>query len=189
MLHGCRPSEGRALKCKGVDLDRGIISGSSTFSGNVFREKRKGRNSKDSVIPLHPELLPYITDCIKNNLPGAYVFINQRTGKHYSENSLRRVWCDIRKKIGLDPLIRLYDATRHSVASQLANSGVPLLNVAKLLGHSSTKMTEKYYIHTDAGRLKADITNLSLKDQAVTSQKGGFLSLLISICYNGGGGN
>lgn len=168
MLHGCRPSEARALKCKDIDLEHGVITISSTFSGRVFLERRKGRNSKDSTIPLHPELLPYITDRIKNNLPNAYVFVNSKTGKHYSENSLRRIWDDIREKVGLSQSIRLYDATRHSVASQLANKGIPLLNVAKLLGHSSTKMAEKYYIHTDVGRLKADIINLSLKDQTVT---------------------
>lgn len=168
MLHGCRPGEARALKCKDIDLDHGVITISSTFSGRVFMERRKGRNSKDSTIPLHPELLPYITDRIKNNLPDAYVFVNPKNGKHYYENSLRRIWDNIREKVGLSQSIRLYDATRHSIASQLVNSGVPIFNVSKLLGHSSIKMAEKYYAHTDVGWLKADITNLSLKDQTVT---------------------
>lgn len=112
--------------------------------------------------------VPYIADRVKNNLPIAYVFINLKTGKYYSENSLRRLWDDLREKIGLDSTIRLYDATRHSYATQLANSGITLINVAKLLGYSSTKMAEKYYIHTDVGRLKADITNISLKEKNVT---------------------
>lgn len=168
MLHGCRPSEARALKCKDVDFERGVITVSSTFSGRVFMQRRKGRHSKASAIPLHPELIPYIKSRIENNLPGGYVFVNQKTGDHYSENSLRRIWTGVRKAVGLDPAVRLYDATRHSVASQLVNSGVPLLNVSKLLGHSSTKMTEKYYTHTDMGRLKTDIVSLTLKDQTVT---------------------
>ncbi len=117
------------------------------------------------------------------------MFVNQKTGDHYSENSLRRIWTGVRKAVGLNTAVQLYDATRHSVASQLVNSGVPLLNVSKLLGHSSTKMTEKYYTHTDMGRLKTDIVSLTLKDQTVTRRKSDSVSRFVSISYSGGGGN
>jgi hypothetical protein len=42
MLHGCRPAEARALKVKDVDLTSRAVSICATFSGNVFRERRKG---------------------------------------------------------------------------------------------------------------------------------------------------
>ena len=61
MLHGCRPSEARALKCKDVDLAAGTITISGTFSGRVYREKRKGRGARSVTIPIHPELEEYIT--------------------------------------------------------------------------------------------------------------------------------
>ena len=41
MLHGCRPSEGRALKVKDVSVEAQTITISSTFSGHVYREKRE----------------------------------------------------------------------------------------------------------------------------------------------------
>ncbi len=167
MLSGCRPGEARALKCRDVDLDQGIINISSTFSGRVYREKRKGRNSKSVVIPIHPEILHYIKSRVESNLSGAYLFINLKTGLYYSENKLRKIWNRVRERVELDKSIRLYDATRHSFASQLINKGVPLLSVSRLLGHSSTKMTERY-AHSDLGRLKIDISNLSLKEATVT---------------------
>ena len=77
------------------------------------------------------------------------------------------VWDDVREKIGQSKSIRLYDATRHRVASQLVNKGVPLLSVSRLLGHSNTKMTERY-AHTDLEKLKFDMKNLSLKGETVT---------------------
>jgi len=53
-------------------------------------------------------------------------------------------------------------ASRHSVASQLVNSGVSLFQVSKILGHSSTKMTEKYS-HADLESLKVQLSKLSLR--------------------------
>ncbi|BBO18686.1 conserved hypothetical protein [Candidatus Brocadia pituitae] len=131
-------------------------------------ERRKGRNAKTVTIPIHPELFAYVKSRVENNLPGAYLFVNLKTGQHYSEDKLRNIWDDVREEIGLSKSIRLYDATRHSVASQLVNKGVPLLSVPRLLGHSNTKMTERY-AHTDLEKLKVDITNLSLKGETVTN--------------------
>lgn len=163
MLSGCRPGEARALKCKDVNLDLGIVTISATFSMNVYREKRKGRNSKSVTIPIHPELLAYIKNRVQNNLPNAYIFVNSRTGNYYSENKLRKLWDKIREIVGLSKEIRLYDATRHSFASQLVNQGVSLINVSRLLGHSSIKMTERY-AHSDVGKLRIDVSNLSLSE-------------------------
>jgi len=41
------------------------------------------------------------------------------------------------------PRIRFHDS-RHSAASQMVMGGVPLTGVAKILGHSETKMTDRY---------------------------------------------
>ena len=144
MLSGCRPGEARALKCKDVDLENGIITVSATFSNEIYREKRKGKKAKSVVIPIHPEMFAYLKNRVENNLPSAFVFINSRTGQRYYEKKLRRIWKAVKEKIELNYGIRLYDATRHSFASQLVNSGVPLLSVSRLLGHSSIKMTERY---------------------------------------------
>jgi len=161
MLHGCRPSESRALKCKHGDLRTETITIVATWSGRVYREKRKGRKSKPVTIPIHPEMLEYVTDRIKHNLPDAYLFVTERGG-FYTENRLRRVWQAVREKTNLDASLRLYDFTRHSFASNLINSGTSLFKVSKLLGHSSTKMTEKY-THADVENLRADLNKLTLK--------------------------
>jgi integrase len=162
MLHGCRPSEARALRCKNINLDTQSVTISATFSGTIYREKRKGKKSKDLVIPLHPEMLTFLTDRVKNNLPEAYVFINHRTGRHFNKNTLSNEWSRIRTALELDKSLRLYDATRHSFASQLINLGTSIYKVSKLLGHSSVKMTEKY-THSSVEYLKADMQKISLR--------------------------
>jgi len=161
MLSGCRPGEARALKCKNVDLKTESIRISATFSAKEYREKRKGKRARSVVIPIHPELMDYISDRVRNNHPEAWLFENPRVRSHYSHWSLNRAWKDVctEKKISG---VRLYDATRHSFASQLINANVTLLKVSRLMGHSSIKMTEKY-AHTHAHLLKADVQKLSLK--------------------------
>lgn len=172
MLHGCRPSEARALKCKDVDLQNLVITISSTFSGSVYREKRKGKNSRSVTIPLHPELYDYIAHRVKNNLSEAFVFVNPNTGRPYDRHALYRVWDFVREKAGIDKSLRLYDATRHSFASNLVNGGATIYKVSKLLGHSSVKMTEKY-THSLVENLRTDIQRLSLKPSSTVIQ-GGF---------------
>lgn len=163
MLHGCRPSEARALKIKDVDLRNQTITISATFSGRVYREKRKGKRSKSVVIPVHSEMIEFIASRVCQGLPEAFLFINPRTGKPYSQNRLRKIWDKVRKKAGISKQLRLYDATRHSFASQLIKSGASLLAVSKLLGHSSTKMTERY-THQAIEGLRTDLQKLSLKN-------------------------
>ena len=161
MLHGCRPSEARALKCKNVDLQNKTITIAATFSGNVYREKRKGKKSRPVTIPMHQELFDYIADRVRNNLPEAFLFTNLNTGNHYCENKIARVWNDVREKVGMDKSVRFYDASRHSFASNLLVKGSGLYQVSKLLGHSSIKMTEKY-AHMEVETLRPDSQKLTL---------------------------
>lgn len=170
MLSGCRPGEARALRCKDVNLDQKTITISATFSDSIYRQKRKGKKSKSVTIPIHHEMFGYIKDRVKSNLPEAYVFVNSNTGLHYSKTKLCRIWDAVRDKAGLDKAVRLYDGTRHSFASQLVNSGVPLLSVSRLLGHSDIR-TSEIYSHSDLEELKIDISNLSLKEKLVKLTK------------------
>ncbi len=164
LLHGCRSSEARALRCENADLTAQTITISATFSNNIYREKRNGGRSKSVTIPLHPEMYDYIADRVNNNHPEAYMFVNPRTGSYYTNSALDRVWFKARKDAGLGNDLRFYDATRHSFASHLVNAGTSLFKVSKLLGHSSVKMTEKY-AYGQADNLRTDINKQSLKNQ------------------------
>ena len=166
MLSGCRPGEARALKIKDVNLDLGVITINATFSGRIYQRKRKGKRAKNVVVPIHPEIGDYIKNRVTNNLPEAFLFVYKKTGQHYTEDKLKRIWDKVKVLVGLPEGIRLYDATRHSFASQLINNGISLINVSRLLGHSSVKMTEKY-AHSDIERLKFDMSSISLNKEII----------------------
>jgi integrase len=165
LLSGCRPGEARALKCRDIDIEHKLITISATFSDTVYRQKRKGQGAKKAIIPIHAEIFEFIKYRVENNLPEAFVFVSD-TGSHYSESKLHRMWGVVREKAGLDKSIRLYDASRHSFASQLINSGVSVYSVSHLLGHSNIKTTEKY-LHSDLEKLKVDISNISLDKKVI----------------------
>ena len=160
-LSGCRPSEARALKVKDVDLQNGIITVHRTFSGKEERMKRKGKRSHAVVIPIHPEIRSMLEKEIMGKHPETYVFLNPRTHRFYSQNTLVKRWNVIRRKLNIDSSVRLYDATRHSFASNLINQKVPIAEISRLLGHTNTKTTERY-AHVDIQSLKKDIKKVSI---------------------------
>jgi integrase len=168
-LHGCRPGEARAIKCRDVSLETQSITIHATFSDGEYREKRKGRRAKPYTVAMHPEMSGFIEDRVRLSHPEAFLFVNPRTGKCYYETKLRKIWNKVREAAGIGKELRLYDASRHSFASQLVNSGATLFMVSKLLGHSSTAMSEKYS-HANIESLRVELSKISLKNKETVTR-------------------
>lgn len=162
ILQGCRPSEARALKCKNVDLSKKSLTIAATFSGTVYREKRKGRRSKPYKPPIHDDLYDYISHRVKNNLPEAFIYSNPFTGRPFGKNSLDRMWNRTREKAGLPQEVLLYHFTRHSFVTNHLNSGTGMYRTSKLTGHSTVRTTEKSYAHPDVESFRVDLNKFSL---------------------------
>jgi integrase len=159
-LHGCRPGEARALKIKDIDLKSKTLRIRRTFSLNQLRETTKQK--RQNIIPIHAEFLPYIEEEVKTSFPDSFLFMNRRTGSFYNDETLRKIWHKALKKTGLEHSgLRLYDASRHSFASQLVNANVPFNIISKLLGHSSLKMTQRY-AHESIDTMNLAIQKLTL---------------------------
>jgi integrase len=168
MLHGCRPGEARALKCKDVDIEGQVIIFHATFSKEEYRLRRKGKKAKPLYVPIHPEALEYLKSRKAEALAEAWVFPNPRTGNHYTASAITRIWKRLRKNLKV-PGLRLYDATRHSFASNLVAQGVSIYKVKDLLGHTSVKTTEKNYAHADLDALRMAIGKVTLKIASIKS--------------------
>jgi integrase len=72
-------------------------------------------------------------------------------------------------RAGIAPAVNFH-ILRHSHASHLAMSGVPMGVVAAQLGHADTRMTEKHYAHLApsyiAQTIRANFPVLGLSDHA-----------------------
>jgi integrase len=153
--HGTRTGETRALTHEDLDLQNDVVTICKAFSGNDLRHTKTKRIRQ---IPLDPVWKEIYLSRPRNINPAAFVFT--RDGKPYSRTWAWRKWSEACEKAGV-PNLTLYCGTRHSVASQAANRGVPIYSIAKFLGHSSLKVTERY-ARLDMSPLRAVLRKATL---------------------------
>jgi site-specific recombinase XerD len=90
-------------------------------------------------IPLNDHALE-VLDRLGTEGKSEHLFINLKTKERLT--AVNKVWVRLRIKAGLKDL-RLHDL-RHQFASFLVNDGRSIYEVQKILGHSDTKVTERY---------------------------------------------
>ncbi len=82
-------------------------------------------------------------------------FVFPRAFKYDLLGKIRRSFKEVRKIAGIDGL-RFHDL-RHTAGTRLGESGVPLQTIAKLLGHATTRMTERYVYSEESVREATEI--------------------------------
>lgn len=101
-------------------------------------ELRRTKSGKIRYVPIHPDVRE-----ILNSLPrsGEFVFAGERGGAGW-HGTRRAAFEKALEKAGLRDVV--FHTLRHTFASELVMKGVDLKTVSELLGHSSTRMTERY---------------------------------------------
>ena len=125
-----------------------VVSLSSSKSGFDFRKTiliQKTKNGKPKTLPLNKFALDVLNrrskmKSIKNDL----VFFN-KNGRKIHVSNLRKSFYRVMGKVGIKDF-RFHDL-RHTFASRLAQAGVDLYKISKLLGHKDIKMTQRYSHH------------------------------------------
>ncbi|HQS67740.1 MAG TPA: tyrosine-type recombinase/integrase [Sulfuricurvum sp.] len=126
ILSGCRRNE--VLTAKWKDFDELQMMWTLPVT----------KNGKKRILPITPQLYEIYKQIPKES--NTYLFASPKTKKPYI--SIYCSWNTARVKAGL-PDVRMHDL-RHSYASALVNAGRSLYEVQTLLGHSSSKMTQRY---------------------------------------------
>lgn len=142
---GCRPGDLYGLKW---GLSDNYIN---LEMKKIYIVPEKTRDHGDSpakiVFPIESALLSIIESwweqCGKHT--SGFVFPS-RSGKRLAKKSHNPHWKKIRKYGGLCEELDFY-SFRHNFISTLVAKNVPLLHIAKLVGHKSTKMIEENYGH------------------------------------------
>ncbi len=142
---GLRESNIINLKREDVDLKRRVVY------------IRKTKNGNPLLLPLHDKAYEVLERRLRvAYLEHEYVFTSP-TGKKIMANNLRRAFRKAVKKAGLKDL-RIHDL-RHTFGTRLAQSGVDLYTIAKLLGHRDIRATQRYAHHC-VDSLRAGLENL-----------------------------
>ncbi len=129
---GMRQSEILNLQWSKVDFTRRTLT--------ILEQKNKGRDT----LPLNNKVLDVLRARDKVRHINGYVFYNGN-GNRIDARNLLRSYYSARKKAGLED-VRFHDL-RHTFATRLAQAGVDLYKVQKLMRHKSPIMTQRYAHH------------------------------------------
>ncbi|MBU8834143.1 tyrosine-type recombinase/integrase [Mycolicibacterium goodii] len=152
---GCRWGEAVALKPSDVDRTKNKIHVRrawkySTTNGYELGPPKTKRSRR--TIDLDPSLLDRL------DYTNEWLFVNRAGGPVRYHGFIQRVWNKAVDRAQLDPRPTPHDL-RHTSASWLLNSGVPITTVSRRLGHESIKVTVDVYGHLsdDSGRAAAAV--------------------------------
>jgi integrase len=155
MLIGARNEELRALTWDHVDLAGDPDAHPPVPpSIRVWRSVRAGGDTKTRLsrrtlgLPAHAvDALVRHRDAMNKaglHHEGSLVFCTSR-GTALDAANVRRMFRNICAKAGLEPGEWTPRELRHSFVSLMSDAGVPLEEIARLVGHGSTKVTETVY--------------------------------------------
>jgi integrase len=133
---GMRRGEIQALKWDCVDLNRKMILVKRIYCHVEKRIIDRTKGKKDRVVPINQMLFDVLVEQ-KNKLE-----CKEFVAPRFDWSHAYRVVARLCKQAGV-AAIRFHDL-RHTFASNLVMQGKPLYDVQKLLGHSTSAMTERY---------------------------------------------
>jgi len=138
LLHGRRLGEVLNLKWEFIDLPNRLVY----FPAQQNKSRKNlAFELTDLMVERLKEYQLRAVDEQGTIFLTGYVFKNPNTGKPFSD--LRKPWKRLLDRAGLD-YIKLH-AVRHLVGSYAVNElQLPLIEVSYMLGHSDTKITQRY---------------------------------------------
>lgn len=152
-LTGCRPSELSNLRIGDVKADY-IAIGSKNFRTKTGRLRLIPKTQIISnIISKH---FPKIIN------PEAFLFPKPEKNEPYTVDRLSKLFKEASRAAGF-PDYKLYDL-RHTYATDLLSKGLPMEQIAKLLGHSSIRVTEKHYAKMRIETLSASVNSIQISD-------------------------
>jgi len=118
----------------------------------------QSKSGKPRYIPLNPEGVTLFRSVTVGKKGDDLVF-TRKDGSAWGKNHHVRALTEACRVAKISPPIAFHEL-RHTYASHLAQAGVDLLTISKLLGHADTRITAKHYAHLADKTLAAAVTKL-----------------------------
>jgi integrase len=147
LFTGARYSELTRLRGRDVNLSAGMVFVTPDSKSN------KGRH-----IPLSGTAKAFFQEQLAGKLGNDLVFTKQ-DGAEWGKSHQVRVMHEACAAAHVQPRISFHDL-RHCYASALAQRGVDLLTISKLLGHADTRITSRHYAHLCDSVLRKAVENV-----------------------------
>ena len=133
LFTGCRYGELTAMRCNDFNRDAGTLLVRVSKSGHARH------------VVLTDEGRAFFALQVTGKVGDAFLFA-RLDGKAWGKSHQQRPLPDACERAAIVPPASFH-ILRHTYASRLAMRGVPLLIIAKQLGHGDTRMVEKHYGH------------------------------------------
>jgi integrase len=109
------------------------------FEGRRIHLGGAGRQKRRAVVPMHPDLALCLAIWKDATSSGYVIEFGGKPVKSIKRSF--RAACD---RAGLDKAVTPH-TLRHTAASWMAEAGIPMSEIAAVLGHSDSRVTEKVY--------------------------------------------
>ena len=119
----------------------GLKWSSVDFKNDWIRIER-GKTRVPALIPLSRRCRAALSECRKRKVVSEFVFLGVDF-RPYSVKTIQTYHRKAKAIAGITRRFRFHDI-RHTFASNLASAGVSLQQIARCLGHATTKMSERY---------------------------------------------
>lgn len=146
LLTGARYGELIAMHAKDINIRTGQVYVAQSKSG------------RPRHIPLNQEGMALFRNLLTDKKGDDLVF-TKSDGTPWGKNHQVRLLVAACDKAKIAPPISFHEL-RHTYASHLAQAGVDLLTISKLLGHADTRITSRHYAHLADTTLAAAVTKL-----------------------------
>ncbi len=146
---GLRPGEVRALNVEDYDLRTQTLRVRAAMKGcNAQAPRRSTKTRKVRTLPLPGEVKDWLARYVPREayLRGGEPLFGNALARNREQRwtywALRSEWLRACEKVGLR--VKLYEGTKHAMASAAVRRGVDLKRVKDALGHADIRSTERY---------------------------------------------
>lgn len=139
-LTGCRLSDLFRLRWEHVDWEKGLAR-------LPARKGRKPGTRKPKPLVLLPEALELLRKIQAEDFHEGEIFRNTK-GRAWNRRTLGQQLDRMKERLGIDCPATLH-GIRHQVGTAAIKAGAPVKFVSRLLGHSSSAITERFYVHDE----------------------------------------
>ena len=146
LLTGARYGELSAMRVQDVDM----------AAARVYIARSK--SGRPRHVPLNPEGVRLLR-AVTTGKTGDELAFTRTDGSAWGRNYAVRPLAAACKAAKIKPTLAFHEL-RHTYASHLAQAGVDLLTISKLLGHADTRITGKHYAHLADKTLAAAVIKL-----------------------------
>lgn len=116
-------------------------------------------------VPMHPDYRNYFFKRYKIAVKNKYKYMcYYDDGRCLNESTLSSIIYKLKTKRledKIDPKFHFH-SLRHKFITLAGNDNIPLIQIAKIVGHSSTKLTEKIYYHSSAKKNLESISRIDM---------------------------